>query len=184
MSSKVIIVMKKKTREAIDNDGWLHTGDIAKWIPNGQIQIIDRKKHMFKLAQGEYVAPERIENIYIHSRYVAQVFVYGNGYKSYTVGIIVPDADILEKYAREKKISGDIVDLCKKKEIKELIFNDLKQLGKEKLLKGFEMVKDIYLHPEQFSTENNLLTPTMKAKRPELGKYFEKEIDDMYKDIE
>jgi len=46
------------------------------------------------------------------------------------------------------------------------------------------MVKDIYLHFEQFSVENNLLTPTMKTKRPELGKYFEKEIDEMYKDIE
>ncbi len=121
--------------------------------------------------------------------------------QSYTVAIIVPDAEILEKYSREKNISGDIVELCKKNEIKDLIFNDIKQLEKANSLKGFEMVwfiffienlillffsqvKDIYLHPEQFSIENNLLTPTMKTKRPELGKYFEKEIDDMYKDIE
>ncbi len=48
----------------------------------------------------------------------------------------------------------------------------------------FEQVKDIYLHPEPFSVENNLLTPTMKTKRPELGKYFEKQIEEMYKDIE
>ncbi|CAF0885929.1 unnamed protein product [Rotaria sp. Silwood1] len=175
---------EEKTSEALDNEGWLHTGDIAKWTISGQIQIIDRKKHMFKLAQGEYVAPERIENIYIHSKYIAQVFVYGNGYKSYTVAIIVPDADILEKYVRENNISGNIVELCKKKEIKDLIFNDIKQLEKANSLKGFEMAKDIYLHPEQFSVENNLLTPTMKTKRPELAKYFEKEIDEMYKDIE
>lgn len=175
---------EEKTREALDNDGWLHTGDIAKWITTGQIQIIDRKKHMFKLAQGEYVAPERIENIYVQSKYVAQVFVYGNGYKSYTVAIIVPDAEVLEKYVREKNITGDLTTLCKKKEIKDIIFNDLKQLEKANSLKGFEMVKDIYLHAEQFSVENNLLTPTMKTKRPELGKYFEKEIDEMYKDIE
>lgn len=175
---------EEKTQEAIDSEGWLHTGDIAKWIPTGQIQIIDRKKHMFKLAQGEYVAPERIENIFIQSRFVAQTFVYGNGFKSYTVGIIVPDEDVLAKYAREKNISGDMADLCKKSEIKQLIFDDLKRLSKENSLKGFEMVKDIYLHSEQFSTENNLLTPTMKSKRPELGKYFEKEIDEMYKDIE
>ncbi|CAF1488004.1 unnamed protein product [Adineta ricciae] len=175
---------EEKTREAIDSEGWLHTGDIAKWTPTGQIQIVDRKKHMFKLAQGEYVAPERIENIYIHSKYIAQVFVFGNGYKSYTVGIIVPDAEILEKYARDKNISGDIAALCKKKEIKDLIFADMKQLEKENSLKGFEMVKDIYLHSEPFSVENNLLTPTMKTKRPELGKYFEKEIEEMYKNIE
>ncbi|CAF3251373.1 unnamed protein product [Rotaria sp. Silwood2] len=175
---------EEKTREALDDEGWLHTGDVAKWVPTGQIQIIDRKKHMFKLAQGEYVAPERIENIYIQSKYIAQVFVYGNGYKSFTVAIIVPDAEVLEKYTRDKNISGDMVELCKKKEIKELIFNDIKQLEKANSLKGFEIAKDIYLHPELFTIENNLLTPTMKTKRPELGKYFEKEIEEMYKNIE
>ncbi|CAF1207542.1 unnamed protein product [Rotaria magnacalcarata] len=175
---------EEKTREALDSEGWLHTGDVAKWVPTGQIQIIDRKKHMFKLAQGEYVAPERIENIYIHSKYIAQVFVYGNGYKSFTVAIIVPDAEVLEKYALEKNITGNMVELCKKKEIKDLILNDMKQLEKANSLKGFEMSKDIYLHPELFSIENNLLTPTMKTKRPELGKYFETQIEEMYKNIE
>jgi long-subunit acyl-CoA synthetase (AMP-forming) len=68
------------------------------------------------------------------------VFVYGNGYKSYTVAIVVPDAEVLEKYAREKNLSGDIEELCKKKEIKELIFNDIKQLEKANSLKGFETV--------------------------------------------
>ncbi len=60
--------------------------------------------------------------------------------QSYTVAIIVPDAEIFEKYAREKNITGDITELCKKKEIKDLIFNDIKQLGKSNSLKGFEMV--------------------------------------------
>ncbi|CAF4656619.1 unnamed protein product, partial [Rotaria socialis] len=133
---------------------------------------------------GEYVAPERIENIYIHSKYIAQVFVYGNGYKSFTVAIIVPDAEVLEKYAREKNITGNMEELCKKKEIKDLILNDMKQLEKANSLKGFEMSKDIYLHPELFSIENNLLTPTMKTKRPEVGKYFETQIEEMYKNIE
>ena len=100
------------------------------------------------------------------------------------MAIVVPDGEILEKYAREKNLSSDLGELCKKNEIKELIFHDIKQLEKSNSLKGFETVKDIYLHPEQFAVENNLLTPTMKSKRPELGKYFEKEIDEMYKDIE
>ncbi len=59
---------------------------------------------------------------------------------------MVPDAEILEKYAREKNISGDIVELCKKKEIKDLIFNDIKKLGKENSLKGFEMVWKFYYY--------------------------------------
>ncbi|CAF3816079.1 unnamed protein product, partial [Rotaria sp. Silwood1] len=72
-------------------------------------------------------------------------------------------------------------ELCKKQEIKDLIFNDIKELEKSNQLKGFKMAKDIYLHLKQFSVENNLLTPTMKSKRPELAKYFEKQIDEMYK---
>ncbi|CAF0999009.1 unnamed protein product [Rotaria sordida] len=175
---------KEKTREAIDRSGWLHTGDIGKWTETGHLQIIDRKKHMFKLSQGEYIAPERIENIYIQSKYIAQAFVYGNSYKSSTVAIIVPDHDVFLKYASEHHISGNMEELCKKQEIKDLIFNDIKELEKLNQLKGFELVKDIYLYPDQFSVENNLLTPTMKSKRPELAKYFEKQIDEMYKYIE
>ncbi|CAF3955405.1 unnamed protein product [Rotaria sordida] len=134
--------------------------------------------------KGEYIAPERIENIYIQSKYIAQAFVYGNSYKSSTVAIIVPDHDVFLKYASEHHISGNMEELCKKQEIKDLIFNDIKELEKLNQLKGFELVKDIYLYPDQFSVENNLLTPTMKSKRPELAKYFEKQIDEMYKYIE
>ncbi|CAF0810003.1 unnamed protein product [Didymodactylos carnosus] len=175
---------EEKTREVIDNDGWLHTGDIATWIKTGQIQIVDRKKHMFKLAQGEYLAPERLENVYVQSKYVAQVYVHGNSYKSFTVAIVVPDSEVLLKYARSENMPTDLVELCKRKDIKELIFNDMRNLEKINELKGFEKVKDIYLHPELFSIENNLLTPTLKSKRPELAKYFDNQIEEMYKTID
>uniref|UniRef100_A0A4W5JV17 Arachidonate--CoA ligase n=1 Tax=Hucho hucho TaxID=62062 RepID=A0A4W5JV17_9TELE len=68
----------EKTEETIDANGWVHTGDIGKWLPNGTLKIVDRKKHIFKLAQGEYIAPEKIENIYTRSDAVAQVFVHGD----------------------------------------------------------------------------------------------------------
>ena len=68
-----------KTKETIDEDGWVHTGDIGSWTKFGQLRIVDRKKHIFKLAQGEYIAPEKIENVYARVRVIAQVFVYGDG---------------------------------------------------------------------------------------------------------
>lgn len=70
-----------KTNESIDREGWLHTGDIGEWRPNGTLKIIDRKKHIFKLSQGEYIVPEKIENIYVRSEYIEQVFVHGESLK-------------------------------------------------------------------------------------------------------
>lgn len=71
----------EKTAEAIDSEGWHHTGDVGMWLPNGTLRIIDRRKHIFKLSQGEYIVPEKIENIYTLSQYVNQVYVYGESLK-------------------------------------------------------------------------------------------------------
>uniref|UniRef100_A0A8C9EYD4 Long-chain-fatty-acid--CoA ligase n=1 Tax=Pavo cristatus TaxID=9049 RepID=A0A8C9EYD4_PAVCR len=174
---------EERTSEALDQEGWLHTGDIGKWLPNGTLKIIDRKKHIFKLAQGEYIAPEKIENIYIRSDPVAQIYVHGDSLQAFLVGIVVPDAEVMPGWAKKRGFDGTYAELCRNKELQKAIMEDMVRLGKESGLHSFEQVKAIYIHSDMFSVQNGLLTPTLKAKRPELRDYFKKQIEELYSSI-
>ena len=171
----------KLTSEVIDQEGWLHSGDVGKLLKNGAIQIIDRKKNIFKLSQGEYVAPEKLENIYIQSQYVALVFVYGDSFQDYTVGIIVPERGTVEDLA--KKIMGAVADwneICQDERVKKVVLEDIRRIGAEGKLNGIEQVKKIYLHPEMLTPDTGLLTPTFKIKRFDMKNYFSGVISDLY----
>uniref|UniRef100_A0A0N5AZZ6 Long-chain-fatty-acid--CoA ligase n=1 Tax=Syphacia muris TaxID=451379 RepID=A0A0N5AZZ6_9BILA len=170
------------TKEVLEENGWLHTGDIGKWTSAGTLKIIDRKKHIFKLAQGEYVAPEHIENVYARSRYVAQSFIYGESLKTCVIGVVVPDFEILYDTVAERlgMLDASHEEMCRSPEVKEVVFEDMIAVGKKAGLYSFQQVKDIYLCSEQFSMENGLLTPTLKSKRPELKKRFITQIEKMY----
>jgi len=174
----------ERTKETLDEEGWLHTGDVGTFLSNGTLKIIDRKKHIFKLSQGEYIAPEKIENEYLKSQYVAQIYVYGESLKSCVIAVVVPDVENVKYYAAEHQIPGTLSVLSNLPEIKSLILNDITELGKKAGLKSFEQVKDIYLHPDVFSVQNGLLTPTLKSKRPELRTYFKPQLEDMYSKLD
>ncbi|KAI8056634.1 hypothetical protein BDF22DRAFT_667233 [Syncephalis plumigaleata] len=178
----------EKTRETLDEDGWLHTGDVGQINANGSISIIDRKKNIFKLAQGEYVAPEKIENIYGTHPAVAQVFVHGDSLQSQLVTIIVPDPETFPQWIKDtlgKSINAkDIALICQEdKGLRKKLLDELARLGRKAGLHGFEQAKNIRFSLEPFSIENNLLTPTLKLKRMESREFFRSVIDEMYKEL-
>ncbi|OQR96481.1 long-chain-fatty-acid-CoA ligase [Achlya hypogyna] len=172
----------EKTAECLTEDGWFSTGDIGCWNADGTLSLIDRKKNIFKLAQGEYIAAEKIENIYAKSPLVGQIFLYGDSLQSCVVAVVVPDPEAVQAWAAAKGLpdGANLAAMVSRPELKAAVLASMAEVAKENKLNGFECVKDIVLHAEIFSVENGLITPTFKLKRPQLKAHFEKDIKAMY----
>ncbi|WZZ74663.1 hypothetical protein YC2023_086033 [Brassica napus] len=175
---------EEQTKEIMDEDGWLHTGDIGLWLPGGRLKIIDRKKNIFKLAQGEYIAPEKIENVYTKCRFVSQCFIHGDSFNSSLVAIVAVDPDVLKDWAASEDIKYEnLGQLCKDPKVRKAVLAEMDIVGREAQLRGFEFAKAVTLVPEPFTLENGLLTPTFKVKRPQAKAYFAEAISKMYAEI-
>lgn len=173
----------KKTAETIDKDGFLHTGDIAVFLPSGKIKIIDRIRSMFKLSQGEYVSAEYIEQVLGYSPVISQAFVHGDSDKNFPIAIIVPNKAVLRDWAKTnglESIADDIKALCKNAAVLEYVKKEVLRVSIEQHFKGYEVVKNIYLHPDPFTQENDMLTPSFKLKRHILKAFFKDQIAELY----
>ena len=153
----------EKTAEAL-HGRWMCTGDVGVVLDNGAIKIIDRAKNIFKLSQGEYIAPEKLEGVYVQSGYVLQCWIYGESIRDYTVGFFVMDPDKLAQYAKD---NGKEVDdaLVNDPGLIQAVYDDLWQLADEHLFNPLERPKQITLLKDPFTVESDILTPTMKLKR-------------------
>jgi len=176
-----------KTKEVIDEEGWFHTGDIAEIDNLGRVKVIDRIKNIMKLSQGEYVAIEKVENVYTAVPVIAQIFVYGNSLEDHLVAVVVPDIDVLASMAKASNVTIDpksdasVKEALKDPAVKKLVLDALTAEGKKNGLKGFEMVRAVYLTMEQFTMENDTLTPTFKIKRRPAYDWHKEAIDALYK---
>ncbi|RIB24024.1 hypothetical protein C2G38_2242282 [Gigaspora rosea] len=174
---------EKKTKETIDKEGWLNTGDVGEIDGRGCLKIIDRVKNIFKLVQGEYVAPEKIENIYLQESLISQIFVHGDPNQRFLIAIIVPYDKHFIPWANQIVKGLDYEALMKNNVIINEFLKRLHTLGKINGLNGFEQVKAIHLDARSFSVENGLLTPTLKVKRREVAQHYKKIFDTLYKNL-
>jgi len=173
-----------QTREILDDNGWLHTGDIGLWLPGGRLKIIDRKKNIFKLSQGEYIAPEKIENVYVKSKFVGQCFIYGDSLNSWLVAVVAVEPDVLSAWAASEGIKyQDLNQLCADPRARAAVLVDMDAVGRDSRLRGFEFAKAVTLVPDPFSLENGLLTPTFKIKRQQAKAHFAEAISNMYSEL-
>eukprot|EP00828_Plagiopyla_frontata_P032017 TRINITY_DN4180_c0_g1_i2.p1 TRINITY_DN4180_c0_g1~~TRINITY_DN4180_c0_g1_i2.p1 ORF type:complete len:279 (-),score=52.52 TRINITY_DN4180_c0_g1_i2:23-754(-) len=173
----------EKTEEILDSNGWLHTGDIAELITNNMVEnaikIIDRKKNIVKMQQGEWIAIERVQSAYARATVVAEICVWVESSQAYVIAIVVPDQEVIEQFAEEKQIQGNFEELCRNQEIYNFIYQQLIQQGKICGLKQYEQVKRIHLETKSFA-EFGLLTPSFKLKRFQFKKQYQKIIDKLY----
>ena len=174
---------EEKTKEALSEDGWLASGDVGMVMPNGSIKIIDRAKNIFKLAQGEYIAPEKLENVYCQSPYIAQIFVHGESTEAWLMAVCVVEKSEIKKLAVAQGwlSEGDEVSaILKKPELHKAILENFNELAKSNKLSGLEKIKKMHLIEELFSVENDILTPTFKIKRNIAKNKFKDEISAIY----
>ncbi len=164
---------EEMTRQTIDEDGWLHTGDIGEITAEGFLRITDRKKEIFKTSGGKYVAPQVMENKLKASRFIEQVMVIGENRK-FPAALIVPEFNFLKDYCERKGIPFTSREqVIADQRIQDRIFQEVEAANQG--LGQWEQVKKIVLLPAELTIDGGELTPTLKLRRkPILAKYADR----------
>lgn len=159
-----------QTREIIDGNGWLHTGDMGRFTERGQLVITGRLKNIFKTSMGKYVNPQIIEEKMVQSKYIDQIVVLGENQK-FVAALIVPDFQALKDWCEAEKVvythNGDMIHNLN---VKNLIKNEIDRYNQE--LSKTEHVVKFELLSDEWSQENGILTPTLKVRRKKIAEKY------------
>lgn len=184
--TKGYFLEKEKTLELFDEDGWLRTGDVGRILPgNKALKIIDRVKEIFKLSQGEYIAPSKLESVYVKNNLTLQLCIYGDSFKSSLICIICPNKVTVAKFLIEKGImkeNDDVTEYYSRKELQDEFKSIFDALAKEANFNPLERPSKFIFSKTDFSVDNELITPTMKLCRNKIAEFFKEEINAAYKD--
>lgn len=167
------------TKDMIDSEGWLHTGDVGRFV-NGRLEITDRIKHMIVNAGGKNIYPGPIEDMFKTSKWIDQLVVVGEK-QAYMAALIVPDFETLESYAKQNNIEySDMNELLKHESVINLFSKETRSFSKE--LASHEKIRDFRLLPSEFTVETGELTPTLKVKRRIIEDKYGHLIEDIFKE--
>lgn len=166
------------TAEAIDSEGWFHTGDTGYFDENGYLFLTGRTKSMFKTSMGKFVNPEVIEEKFKESPFILDMMVVGEGQK-FAAAIVAPDFDMLKDWCKRHNVKATsreemVADKTVIARIHKVIDKYNAQLG------ATEQVKRIRMVTETWSTDNKMLTPTLKIRRKEIERVYAKEIEELF----
>ncbi|KAI6142947.1 acetyl-CoA synthetase-like protein [Pisolithus tinctorius] len=166
-------------------DGWLRTGDVGQWNPDGTLSLIDRIKNLVKLQGGEYIALEQLETVYRSCNIVANICVYASAEAKQPIAILIPH-ELNLRHTLEGKLNGvdasaPLSELCHNKAVQELVLRECNAVGKKNGLKSMEMLEAVILTAEEWTPENGLVTAAQKLQRTKVAQHFEKEIKEVYR---
>ncbi len=166
------------TREAIDAEGWLHTGDIGELDAEGFLRITDRKKDIIVTSGGKNIAPQNVENLLKNDRFISQAFVYGDRRK-YLTALLTLSPEEIVKWAEQSGIpERDPALLAADPRVEAMIRGRVDEINRQ--LASFEQVKKFVLLGTDFSQETGELTPTLKVKRKVVLKKYGNLLDSLY----
>ena len=166
------------TAAVLSEDGWFRTGDIGRLDGDGYLFITDRKKDLIKTAGGKFVAPQKLESLFVGDPYISQAFVYGDR-KPYCVALLVPHPERLRRLAQEQGIAASSLEaLVRHPKIVDFYWGRVQ--AQQRALPGFEQVKKIALLSQEFSQTSGELTPTLKVKRAAVAQRYDTVLEALY----
>ena len=166
------------TREVIDSDGWLQTGDLATMDEEQYITITGRSKELSKTSTGEYISINYIEHFLMMSGWFDHVLIIGNN-RPFVVVLLMVDSGVAGEFAQKHGLK-DKKDVVESRRFQKKVWRIISKINRK--LNHWEKIRDFYLIPEKLTIENGDLTPSMKLARDHVQKRFKEIIERMYRD--
>ncbi|KAH3765296.1 long-chain-fatty-acid-CoA ligase 1 [Pelomyxa schiedti] len=172
------------TKQSFDSDGWFHTGDIGTWHWDGSLELIDRRKNIAKLHNGEYVALEKVESAYCLSRFVDMVCAHVDSNQSLPIALVIPNKEaISEIHPGNMENPKEYQAACKDPKVRQAVLESIQSSSQKARLVKYEIPNAILMITDKWAPETGLTTPSMKLKRTAIYDKYDSQIRELYRSL-